>query len=200
MSASLPPTSRSGSHSRSHSLSTTGIVETSGVEEVSTRKPFTQWESGLVSFLDIPAHLTRQYPGNTLSDNFTRYLVVVAALAKQKQTKSWPERPPTQKEVIELVIGKSQWGGTWLPNFKRAVTHFPKMVKFLEGDPTVDAEELWGIPGEYRFTQLTAWMNGGGKPLKGKDKEVTEKAAESSSKVSPDKKSKKKKKKQQVEA
>ncbi|KAF8057813.1 hypothetical protein FPV67DRAFT_1400191, partial [Lyophyllum atratum] len=134
MSASLPPSSHSGAHSRSQSISTTGAVETGGLDEATTRKSFSSYESNLISTLEIPLALTRQLPAKTLSEQYRRYLAITAALNKMKTVKSWPGKPPTEKEVIELVIGKSQWSKVWRPTFQRVTQYHSDMATWLNGD------------------------------------------------------------------
>lgn len=123
-----------------------------------------------------------------------------------RKVKQWPEKPPTERQVTELFIGKSQWSNVWRPTFSRVLQHFPEMVKWLQHDAdSKTAEELWGVDVKYTLKMLKEWMDKGGKPFKGKDKVVEEPIAESSSKAlekdksskasEKDKEKKKKKKK-----
>jgi hypothetical protein len=76
----------------------------------------------------------------------------------------WPDRPPTEKQVIELFIGKSQWANMWRPTFSKATQYFPKMGKWLNGDPdSMTAVELWGIDAKYTLKNLQEWMDNNGK-------------------------------------
>jgi hypothetical protein len=157
---------------------------------------FSPYESTLLHILNIPKDLTRSATAKSLSDQFLGYLAVTDALNDMHKVKQWPEKPPTEKQVTELFIGKSQWSNVWHPIFSRVSQHFPEMVKWLQGDAdSKTAEELWGIEGRYNIKMLKDWMDRGGKPLKGKARAVEEPVAESSLKGSEKDKEKKKKKK-----
>ena len=143
--------------------------------------------------------LTRLTAPQTLPEQYRRYLAINAAHAKMAQITQWPDYPPTQKQVTELVIGKSQWSHVWQPTFLRVTQHFPKMTQWLNGDPdSLTEAELWGqyrgTKGKHTLKNLQAWMDNGGKISKGKERAVEEKIAGSSSTTSPEKKKKKKKK------
>jgi len=102
------------------------------------------------------------------------------------------EKPPTEKQVIELFIGKSQWSNAWRPTFNKVSQYFPEMVKWLQGDAdSKTAEELWGVEVKYTLKTLQEWMTKGGKPLKGKAKAVEEVVVKSSLKSEEKKKKKK---------
>ena len=136
----------------------------------------------------------------SLQEQFLCYLAVTKALNVMCQIKQWPEKPPTERQVTELFIGKSQWSNVWHPTFSRVSQHFPEMVKWLQRDAdSKDTEELWGIDAEYTLKMLKEWMDQGGKPLKGKAKIVEEPVAESSSKGLGKEKEKEKKKKKEEE-
>ena len=141
-------------------------------------------------------NLTRSAAAKSLSDQFLSYLAVTKALDDMHKVKQWPEKPPTEKQVTELFIGKSQWSNVWRPTFSRVCQHFPEMVKLLQGDAdSKTPEELWGLEAKYTLKMLKEWMDRGGKPLKGKARAVEEPVAESSLKGLEKDKDKKKKKK-----
>jgi hypothetical protein len=142
-------------------------------------------------------NLTRSTTAKSLSEQFLCYLAVTNALNDMRKVKQWPEKPPTERQVTELFIGKSQWSNVWRPTFSRVSQHFPEMVKLLQGDAdSKTAEELWGVEAKYTLKMLKEWMDRGGKPLKGKARAVEEPVAESSLKgLEKDKEKKKKKKK-----
>jgi len=58
----------SSADARSQSVSTTAVEESSSV-----RKPLTAHELELISQLDIPMRLTREFPGKSLHDFWERY-------------------------------------------------------------------------------------------------------------------------------
>ncbi|KIJ93929.1 hypothetical protein K443DRAFT_125432 [Laccaria amethystina LaAM-08-1] len=200
---SLPSTSHSAtpkssvhSHSCSNSMSTsggiqTGSIEPSDVDAATTQDvedlgtSFTPYESTLLQLLNIPMN------------QFLCYLAVTNALNDMRKVKQWPEKPPSERQVTELFIRKSQWSNVWHPTFSRVSQHFPEMVKLLQGDAdSKTAEELWGVEAKYTLKMLKEWMDRGGKPLKGKSRAVEEPVAERSLKgLEKDKEKKKKKKK-----
>ena len=139
---------------------------------------------------------TRTTAAKSLPEQFLCYLAVTKALNDMRQVKQWPEKPPTERQVTELFIGKSQWSNVWRPTFSRVSQHFPEMVKWLQLDAdSKDTVELWGIDAKYTLKMLKEWMDQGGKPLKGKAKIVEEPVAESSSKGLGKEKEKEKEKK-----
>jgi hypothetical protein len=139
---------------------------------------------------------TRTTAAKSLSEQFLCYLAVTNALDEMRKVNQWPEKAPTERQVTELFIGKSQWSNVWRPTFSRVLQHFPEMVKWLQGDAdNKTTEELWGIEAKFTLKMLKEWMDRGGKPLKGKAKMVEEPVAESSSKGLEKEKEKKKKKK-----
>lgn len=171
-------------------------VTTESVEDSVDSNSFTPYETTLLHILKIPVNLTRSTTAKSLSEQFLCYLAVTDALNEMRKVKQWPERPPTEKQVTELFIGKSQWSNVWRPTFSRVSQHFPEMVKWLKGEADdKTTEELWGIEVKFTLKMLKEWMDRGGKPLKGKAKVVEEPVAESSSKALEKEKEKKKKKK-----
>jgi len=140
-------------------------------------------------------NLTHSSAAKSLSEQFLCYLAVTDALNEMRKVKQWPEKPPTERQVTELFIGKSQWSNSWRPIFSKVSQHFPEMVKLLRGDADCKtAEELWGVEAKYTLKMLKEWMDRGGKPSKGKDRAVEESVGESSSKALEKEKEKKKKK------
>jgi hypothetical protein len=169
---------------------------TEGTQDSVDRTSFTAYELSLCHVLKVPMNLTRSSAAKSLSEQFLCYLAVTDALNEMRKIKQWPEKPPTERQVTELFIGKSQWSNSWCPTFSRVSQHFPEMVKLLQGDAdSKTAEELWGVEAKYTLKMLKEWMDKGGKPLKGKDRAVEESGAESSSKALEKEKEKKKKKK-----
>jgi len=141
-------------------------------------------------------NLTHSSTAKSLSEQFLCYLAVTDALNEMRKVKQWPEKPPTERQVTELFIGKSQWSNSWHPIFSKVSQHFPEMVKFLQGDAdSKHAEELWGVEAKYTLKMLKEWVDRGGKPSKGKDRAVEESVVERSSKALEKEKEKKKKKK-----
>ncbi|KAF8058226.1 hypothetical protein FPV67DRAFT_1565621 [Lyophyllum atratum] len=128
--------------------------------------------------------------------SYRRYLAITAALNKMKTVKSWPGKPPTEKEVIELIIGKSQWSKVWRPTFQRVMQYHSDMATWLNGDTTIDAETLWGVDLlDYKLKHLQEWLDNRGGLSKGKGKPEEQSVTQSPSKASPEKKKKKKKEK-----
>jgi len=167
----------------------------------------------IVDVLGIDRDLTREKPPVTLQDYFKRYTTCCDACSKIKETTGWDTSlfdsgrvAPTERDVIELFIGKSAWHNSWTPKFKAIITKYPQMQQWLEGDvsgPTT--KEVWGVADDglsLKLKDLETWIRNGGilipqsSNLKGKAK------ASSSSPTKPEdgggsdvaKKSKKKKK------
>ena len=161
---------------------------------------FSAYETSLLHILKVPMDHTRTTGAKSLQEQFLCYLAVTKALNDMCQIKQWPEKPPTERQVTELFIGRSQWSNVWRPTFSRVSQHFPEMVKWLQHDAdSKDTEELWGIEAKYTLKMLKEWMDQGGKPLKGKAKIVEEPVPESSLKGLGKEKEKKKKTKQEEE-
>ena len=103
---------------------------------------------------------TRTTAAKSLPEQFLCYLAVTKALNDMRQVKQWPEKPPTERQVTELFIGKSQWSNVWRPTFSRVSQHFPEMVKWLQLDAdSKDTVELWGIDAKYTLKMLKEWMD-----------------------------------------
>jgi hypothetical protein len=171
-------------------------VTTEGVEDSVDNTSFTAYELSLLHILKVPMNLTRSTTARSLSEQFLCYLAVNNAIDEMRMIKKWPEKPPTERQVTELFIGKSQWMNVWRPTFSRVSQHFPEMVKLLRGDSdSKTAEEIWGVEAKFTLKMLKEWMDRGGKPSKGKERAVEESVAESSLKALEKEKEKKKKKK-----
>ncbi|PPQ95154.1 hypothetical protein CVT25_013293 [Psilocybe cyanescens] len=141
----------------------TSNINTTAAEETISCKPFTPYESTLASVLKVLMDLTRQHPPKDLPGQYHCYCTVSAALDQMAKISKWPDRPPTEKQVIELFIGKSQWSNMWCPTFKRAAQYFPKMSKWLNGDSdSMTAVELWGDDARAAqyFPKMSKWLNG----------------------------------------
>ena len=74
-------------------------------ESSSVRKPLTACELELVSELDIPMHLTHEFPGKSLCDFWEQYQAGLEAILKQNKM----QNKPTEKSVTNIFIRKSQW-------------------------------------------------------------------------------------------
>ncbi|EDR04205.1 uncharacterized protein LACBIDRAFT_304896 [Laccaria bicolor S238N-H82] len=144
---SVPSTSRSStpvrSHSHTHSISTSGDIQTGRVEPLAAEAvttadaedtSFTAYEMSLLHILKVSMNHTRTAAAKSLPEQYLCYLAVTKALNDMHHVKQWPEKPPTEKQVTELFIGKSQWSNVWHPTFSRVSQHFPEMVKWLQGD------------------------------------------------------------------
>jgi hypothetical protein len=106
-------------------------VTTEGVEDSVDNTSFTAYELSLLHILKVPMNLTRSTTARSLSEQFLCYLAVNNAIDEMRMIKKWPEKPPTERQVTELFIGKSQWMNVWRPTFSRVSQHFPEMVKLL---------------------------------------------------------------------
>jgi len=146
----------------------TGSIEPSTAEAVTTadaedsvgHTSFTAYETSLLHILSVPMNHACMTGAKSLSEQFLCYLAVTKALNNMHQVKQWPEKPPTERQVTELFIGKSQWSNVWCPTFSRVSQHFPEMVKWLQGDADRKAmEELWGIGAKYTLKMLKEWMD-----------------------------------------
>jgi len=206
---SLPSTS---SHAGSAAPSTFSSAS-SGPESSNPKQNLTPKEVMIVDVLGIDRDLTCEKPPVTLQDYFKRYTTCCDACSKIKETTGWDTSlfdsgrvAPTERDVIELFIGKSAWHNSWTPKFKAIITKYPQMQQWLEGDvsgPTT--KEVWGVADDgssLKLKDLETWIRNGGilipqsSNLKGKAK------ASSSSPTKPEdgggsdvaKKSKKKKK------
>jgi len=106
-------------------------VTTEGVEDSVDNTSFTAYELSLLHILKVPMNLTCSTTARSLSEQFLCYLAVNNAIDEMCMIKKWPEKPPTERQVTELFIGKSQWMNVWCPTFSRVSQHFPEMVKLL---------------------------------------------------------------------
>ena len=160
--ASTPVASTSAStHSRSPSVSTTAI------EESSSQSPFTAHELELIDELDIPMCLTRQVPGKSLRNFWERYQAGLAAITKSSKMK----KKPTEKSITNIFIGKSQWFN-WSKVFIK-VKQYGGMVKWLnEADDALNDKDVWKVELDYyTLLNLKFWLDNGGKLVdKGKGK------------------------------
>lgn len=185
-STSYPPTSRSASPTTSAS---------SGIKFVG-QKGLSAFEHAIVSLLDINIAYTRAQSGHglDLKDQYKRYCALNLALDKFRGVNwrevIWKYQKATNKDVIEIFIGKSQYYSTWRALFGKVVTEFDDMKRWLENDETVTTKEVWRVvKPKYDFSDLEEWikteLEAGGK----KKKQVQEEGTKSG-----DKKKKKKKK------
>ena len=109
------------------------------------------------------------------------YLECLKALAYSESLKpaDWPFAKPTNNEIIECFISKSQWY-VWKKLFTR-LPEFPEMQKWLlEEDDAYSEVEVWGTMEQKTLALLEEWINCGGK-IKNKEakdkKKTTKKAA-----------------------
>ena len=89
---------------------------------------FSAYETSLLHILKVPMDHTHTTGAKSLQEQFLCYLVVTKALNDMCQIKQWPEKPPTERQVTELFIGRSQWSNVWRPTFSRVSQHFPEML------------------------------------------------------------------------
>ena len=154
--------SSASADSRSHSVSTTAVEESS-----SARKPLTPHELELIQELDIPMRLTRDFPGKSLRDFWERYQAGLAAIAKRTKMKT----KPTEKTITEIFIGKSQWFN-WNKVFIK-VRQYDDMVKWLNmAEDSLNDVDVWKCKlDDYTLENLRMWVDHGGKlDIKGKGK------------------------------
>ena len=178
-STSLPSTA---SHAGSAAPSTFSSIS-SGLELSNTKQNLTLKEVMIAETLGIDRDLTREKPPVTLQDYFKRYTTCCDACSKIKETSGWDTGlfdsgriAPTERDVIELFIGKTAWHNSWTPKFKAVITKYPLMQQWLEGDvsgPTT--KEVWGVDNDessFKLKDLETWIRNGGQSvnLKGKAK------------------------------
>ena len=184
-STSYPPTSQSASPTTSAS---------SGLKVVG-QKGLSAFEHIIVSLLDINIAFTRAQSGHglDLKDQYKRYCALNLALDKFRGVNwrevIWKYQKATNKDVIEIFIGKSQYYSTWRALFGKVVMEFDDMKRWLENDETVTTKEVWRVvKPKYDFSDLEEWikteLEAGGK----KKKQVQEEGTKNG-----DKKKKKKK-------
>lgn len=185
-STSYPPTSQSASPTTSAS---------SGFKVVG-QKGLSAFEHAIVSLLDINIAFTYAQSGHglDLKDQYKRYCALNLALDKFRGVNwrevIWKYQKATNKDVIEIFIGKSQYYSTWRALFGKVVMEFDDMKRWLENDETVTTKEVWRVvKPKYDFSDLEEWikteLEAGGK----KKKQVQEEGTKNG-----DKKKKKKKK------
>ena len=169
-------------------------------------------ELKIINILGIDVQITKQVAPIHLMDYFRKYSVLVSLLLKirsvawQQPDSDWEGKMPTEREVVELFIGKSTWHDSWQPKFSRVIQHFPEMKKWLEDDPTRQlTKTLWGQDEDlpFKLKDLQIWMDNDGslndtglKASKGKAKakdKVADTGGASGSGSGQEKKKKKKK-------
>ena len=194
----------SSSRSSSVTYSTTSTVSSSADAPMA----LTPRELKIVNILDIDVQITKQVAPIFLKDYYRKYSTLVSILAKipsaawQHPDSEWEGKPPAEREVVEMFIGKSTWHDSWQPKFSRVIQHFPEMKKWLEDDPTRQlTKQLWGREEDqpFKLKELQIWMDNGGflddkgsKGSKGKAKATVDIGGASGS--GEEKKKKKKKK------
>ena len=143
-------------------------------------------ELKIIDILDIDIQITKQVAPIHLKDYYKKYLTLVSVLPKirsaawQHPDSNWEGKTPTEREVVEIFIGKTTWHDSWQPKFSRIIQHFPEMKKWLEDNPTCQSTKtLWGQDEDqpFKLKDLQIWMDNGGslddpksKGLKGKAK------------------------------
>ncbi len=153
-STSYPPTSQSASPTTSAS---------SGFKVVG-QKGLSAFEHAIVSLLDINIAFTHAQSGHglDLKDQYKRYCALNLALDKFRGVNwrevIWKYQKATNKDVIEIFIGKSQYYSTWRALFGKVVMEFDDMKRWLENDETVTTKEVWRVV-KPKYDFLT-WKNG----------------------------------------
>src|SRR6266568_6933700 len=157
----------SSSRSSSVTYSTTSTVSSSADAPMA----LTPRELKIVNILDIDVQITKQVAPIFLKDYYRKYCTLVSILAKipsaawQHPDSEWEGKPPAEREVVEMFIGKSTWHDSWQPKFSRVIQHFPEMKKWLEDDPTRQlTKQLWGQEEDqpFKLKELQIWMDNGG--------------------------------------
>ena len=157
----------SSSRSSSVTYSTTSTVSSSADAPMA----LTPRELKIVNILDIDVQITKQVAPIFLKDYYRKYCTLVSILAKipsaawQHPDSEWEGKPPAEREVVEMFIGKSTWHDSWQPKFSRVIQHFPEMKKWLEDDPTQQlTKQLWGREEDqpFKLKELQIWMDNGG--------------------------------------
>ena len=98
----------------------------------------TPWELKIIDILDIDVQITKQVAPIYLKDYHRKYSTLVSILPKiqlavwQHPDSEWEGKPPAEREVVEMFIGKSIWHDSWQPKFSCVIQHFPEMKKWLE--------------------------------------------------------------------
>jgi len=129
-------------------------------------------ELKIVNILDIDVQITKQVALIYLKDYYRKYSILVSILPKihsavwQHPDSEWEGKPPAEREVVEMFIGKSTWHDSWQPKFSHVIQHFPEMKKWLEDDPTRQlTEQLWGQEEEdqpFKLKELQISMDNDG--------------------------------------
>ncbi len=157
----------SSSRSSSVTYSTTSTVSSSADAPMA----LTPRELKIVNILDIDVQITKQVAPIFLKDYYRKYCTLVSILAKipsaawQHPDSEWEGKPPAEREVVEMFIGKSTWHDSQQPKFSRVIQHFPEMKKWLEDDPTQQlTKQLWGREEDqpFKLKELQIWMDNGG--------------------------------------
>ena len=125
-------------------------------------------ELKIINILDIDVQITKQVAPIHLKDYFKKYSVLVSILPKfrsaawQHPDSDWEGKVPTEREVVEIFIGKSSWHHSWQPKFSHVIQHFPEMKKWLEDDPACQlTKTLWGQDEDlpFKLKDLQIWMD-----------------------------------------
>ncbi len=156
------------SSSRSSSVHSTASTVSSGTN---TQIVLTPRELKIVNILDIDVQITKQVAPIYLKDYYRKYSTLVSILPKvhsaawQHPDSEWEGKPPAEREVVEMFIGKSTWHDSWQPKFSRVIQHFPEMKKWLEDNPTRQlTKQLWGREEDqpFKLKELQIWMDNDG--------------------------------------
>ncbi|TFK36180.1 hypothetical protein BDQ12DRAFT_699705 [Crucibulum laeve] len=112
--------------------------------------------------------------------DYRKYCAAIAAKYKLDElckANAWNMKKPSNKEVIELVIGKSMWHSYYKPAFHK-ISEYPDMKEWLEGEENPpDDIDVWG----FQKTGKPSKVKGKGKKRgkeaeRGKEKEKKDKS------------------------
>ena|ERR1700683_2031639 len=138
----------------------------SGPVPTSTSEAVDSFKSQLISLLGIPAHLvagSRDVSLPVAYQKFKAFLLACHALEGMVGKGTWTIRKPTRTDLIELFVSKSFYHSHYRPNFTK-VADYPEMVQWLEGPSDLVAVDVWGVQKEsYSFSDLSVWLENGGK-------------------------------------
>ena len=138
----------------------------SGPVATSTSSAVDSFKSQLISLLGISAHLVAGSHDVSLPvayQKFKAFLQATHTLEAMIGKGTWTIQKPTRTDLIELFVSKSFYHSHYKPHFTK-VADYPEMVKWLEGQSDLVAVDVWGVQKEsYSFSDLSVWLENGGK-------------------------------------
>jgi len=119
-------------------------VTTEGTQDSVDHTTFTAYKLSLLHLLHVPMNLTCSSTAKSLSEQFLCYLAVTDALNEMHKVKQWPEKPPTERQVTELFIGKASGATLGIQSSARFLSIFQKWSNSFKVMLTASMQRSFG--------------------------------------------------------